>query len=65
AVGRGDAAARAADPSRAGGAPSGFAWTGAPPDAAGLRSAVGMVWRAVVLWVGLFGMLTIANWLGR
>jgi adenosylcobinamide-phosphate synthase len=62
---RGDAAALDADPSLSGGAPSGFDWTGAPPDAAGLRSAVGMVWRAVVLWVGLFGMLTIANWLGR
>ena len=44
---------------------SGFDWTGAEPDANGLRSAVGMVWRSVVLWILLFGMLTIANWLGR
>ena len=25
----------------------------------------GLVWRSVVLWILLFGMLTIANWLGR
>jgi adenosylcobinamide-phosphate synthase len=62
---RGDAAALDADPSLSGGAPGGFEWTGAPPDAAGLRSAVGLVWRSVVLWIGLYGMLTIANWLGR
>jgi adenosylcobinamide-phosphate synthase len=62
---RGDAAALDADPSLSGGAPGGFDWTGAPPDAAGLRSAVGLVWRSVVLWVALFAMLTVANWLGR
>lgn len=62
---RGDAAAPDADPSVSGGAPSGFDWSGAPPDPAGLRSAVGLVWRSVVLWIGLFGMLTIATWLGR
>jgi cobalamin biosynthesis protein CobD/CbiB len=42
-----------------------FEWTGADPDAASLRSAVGLVWRSVVLWILLFSMLTIANWLGR
>lgn len=62
---RGDAAALDADPSLSGGAPSGFDWAGSPPDATGLRSAVGLVWRSVVLWIGLFAMLTIANWLGR
>ena len=62
---RGDAAALDADPSLSGGAPSGFDWSGSAPDAGGLRSAVGLVWRSVVLWVGLFAMLTIANWLGR
>jgi adenosylcobinamide-phosphate synthase len=62
---RGDAAALDADPSLSGGAPSGFDWTGSPPDTTGLRSAVGLVWRSVVLWIGLFAMLTIANWLGR
>ena len=61
---RGDAAALDADPSLSGGAPSGFDWSGASPDAAGLRSAVGLVWRSVVLWVALFAMLTVANWLG-
>lgn len=47
------------------GAGTGFDWQGIEPDASSLRSAVGLVWRAVVLWVLLFAMLTIANWLGR
>ena len=44
---------------------SGFDWQGAVPDARGLNSAVGLVWRSVVLWIGLFAMITIAGWLGR
>ena len=43
----------------------GFEWQGTEPDAAGLRSSVGLVWRSVVLWISLFAMLTIAAWLGR
>ncbi|MBN9462642.1 MAG: CobD/CbiB family protein [Burkholderiales bacterium] len=43
----------------------GFEWQGSEPDAAGLRSAVGLVWRSVILWIGLFAMLTVATWLGR
>ena len=42
-----------------------FGWSGVEPDASSLRSAVGLVWRSVVLWILLFSMLTIANWLGR
>jgi adenosylcobinamide-phosphate synthase len=42
-----------------------FDWQGAEPAAEGLRSAVGLVWRSVVLWIALFAMLTLANWLGR
>jgi adenosylcobinamide-phosphate synthase len=42
-----------------------FEWSGVEPDAISLRSAVGLVWRSVVLWILLFSMLTIANWLGR
>jgi adenosylcobinamide-phosphate synthase len=42
-----------------------FEWSGVEPDAGSLRSAVGLVWRSVVLWILLFSMLTIANWLGR
>ncbi len=42
-----------------------FEWTGAEPDAAGLNSSVGLVWRAVLLWVFLFGLLTMATWLGQ
>jgi adenosylcobinamide-phosphate synthase len=53
------------DPNVSAASGSGFDWTGAEPDANGLRSAVGLVWRSVVLWILLFGMLTIANWLGR
>jgi adenosylcobinamide-phosphate synthase len=54
-----------ADPSLAGASSGGFDWPGSPPDAAGLRSAVGLVWRAVVLWVALYAMVTVATWLGR
>jgi len=43
----------------------GFEWPGAEPDAGALRSAVGLVWRSVVLWISLFAMVTIAAWLGR
>ena len=43
----------------------GFDWQGAEPGSEGLRSAVGLVWRSVVLWISLFAMLTVANWLGR
>lgn len=42
----------------------GFDWSGSTPDAASLRSAVGLVWRSVVLWILLFAMLTVSNWLG-
>lgn len=43
----------------------GFDWQGAQASPGSLRSAVGLVWRSVVLWVALFAMLTMANWLGR
>ena len=51
--------------SPAGAQPGGFDWQGVEPDAQSLRSAVGLVWRALILWILLFAMLTIANWLGR
>lgn len=38
---------------------------GAEPGIDALRSAVGLVWRSVVLWIGLYAMLTVAGWLGR
>jgi adenosylcobinamide-phosphate synthase len=54
------------DPSLAlGQGTGGFDWQGSEPDAAGLRSAAALVWRSLVLWILLFGMVTIANWLGR
>mgnify|MGYP006271575467 CR=1 FL=1 len=43
----------------------GFEWQGAQPDSAGLRSAVGLVWRSVILWAGLFALVSLAAWLGR
>jgi adenosylcobinamide-phosphate synthase len=46
-------------------AEAGYEWQGADPGPESLRGAVGLVWRAVVLWVGLFAMLTVASWLGR
>jgi adenosylcobinamide-phosphate synthase len=42
-----------------------FDWSGNVPDTTALRSAVGLVWRTVVLWIGMFGLLTVAGWLGR
>jgi adenosylcobinamide-phosphate synthase len=29
-----------------------------------LRSAVGLVWRAVILWLVVIAMMTISTWLG-
>jgi adenosylcobinamide-phosphate synthase len=43
----------------------GFEPVGAEPGTEALRSAVGMVWRAVVLWIALFALLSAASWLGR
>lgn len=43
----------------------GFEFQGVLPDASGLRSGVGLVWRSVLLWLGLYAMLTLAAWLGR
>lgn len=43
----------------------GFEPLGSEAASDGLRSAVGLVWRSVVLWVALFAMMTVANWLGR
>lgn len=43
----------------------GFEQQGAEPGVDAMRSAVGLVWRSVVLWVALYAMLSVANWLGR
>ena len=37
---------------------------GREPEAAHLRSVVGLVWRSVVLWMGLLALLTLARLLG-
>jgi adenosylcobinamide-phosphate synthase len=41
-----------------------FDWIGEPADPVALKSAVGMVWRAVILWVSIFALLTIASHVG-
>ena len=43
----------------------GYEPAGIEPGPESLRSAVGLVWRSVVLWISLFAMLNAANWLGR
>ncbi len=43
----------------------GYEPAGIEPGPESLRSAVGLVWRSVVLWIALFAMLSAANWLGR
>jgi adenosylcobinamide-phosphate synthase len=42
----------------------GFDWSGALADPSALRSAVGLVWRAVVLWLAFFGIVTVSSWVG-
>ncbi len=37
---------------------------GEEADPACLQSAVGLIWRAVVLWLMLIGLVTVASWLG-
>lgn len=69
ATGGGALGLRLADPQTearwAANAEAGFEPQGAEPGSDGMYSAVGLVWRSVVLWVSLFAMLTIATWLGR
>ncbi len=68
AAGGGAIGVRVADPeleARWSSADRGFDWQGGEPDASGLRSAVGLVWRSVILWISLFALLTMAAWLGQ
>ena len=37
---------------------------GMEPTERSMRSAVGLVWRAIIVWMALLAMLTIAVWLG-
>ena len=37
---------------------------GMEPTERTMRSAVGLVWRAIIVWMALLAMLTIALWLG-
>jgi cobalamin biosynthesis protein CobD/CbiB len=42
-----------------------FDWQGAEADAQGVRSAAGMLWRAVVLWLGVFAVLSVVGGWGH
>ena len=42
----------------------GFEWQGVSPDASGLRSAVGLIWRSLVLWLVLLFIVSIAKVVG-
>ncbi|MEB2317886.1 MAG: hypothetical protein OZ935_04375 [Pseudomonadota bacterium] len=50
---------------RGNGASGPFDWVGAPPDAAGIRSAIALIWRAATLVVGLFVLVSLSSWLGN
>jgi adenosylcobinamide-phosphate synthase len=43
----------------------GFDYPGAAPQPASLRAAAGLVWRSLVLWLGLFALITVSAWMGR
>ena len=50
--------------SRVDGAAPAFDWRGAPPDAGGIRSTIGLVWRTATLVIGLFVLVSLSSWLG-
>ena len=50
-----------ADPDAIGAAGS---TAGAAPQLGHLQSVVGLVWRSVILWMGLLALLTLANLVG-
>ncbi len=37
---------------------------GDPPDAQHLQSAMYLLWRTLIVWVGLLLLLTLARWVG-
>jgi cobalamin biosynthesis protein CobD/CbiB len=41
-----------------------FDWHGAEPDVPGVRSAIGLIWRAATLLFGLFALVSLSGWLG-
>ncbi|MFA7504134.1 MAG: hypothetical protein WCZ28_05500 [Burkholderiaceae bacterium] len=46
------------------GVPGSFDWMGAPPDAAGIRGTIALIWRAATLVIGLFVLVSLSSWLG-
>lgn len=73
AVGGGALGLQLADPDRDGSWASARAdarsssidWSGAPPDAGGIRSTIGLIWRAATLVIGLFVLVALSGWLGH
>jgi len=41
-----------------------FDWRGTVPDAGGIRSTIGLLWRAATLVVGIFVLVALSSWLG-
>lgn len=56
--------AQAGDPRFTGRGPDSGSTPGREPEAAHLRSVVGLVWRSVVMWMVLLALLTLARLLG-
>lgn len=50
---------------RADGLGPAFDWRGAAPDVGGIRSTIGLIWRAATLVVGIFVLVALSSWLGR
>ena len=42
-----------------------FEWPGRPVEGASLRLGMRLVYRSLLLWLGLFGLLGLASWLGH
>jgi len=68
AVGSGAIGVRLADPAleaRWAAAPRAFECPGAEAQPGSLPAAAGLVWRSLLLWLGLFALITVSAWMGR
>lgn len=68
AVGSGALGVRLADPALAqrwAGSARPFECPGGEAQPASLPGAAGLVWRSLLLWIGLFALITVSAWMGR
>ncbi|ODT34445.1 MAG: hypothetical protein ABS55_11555 [Lautropia sp. SCN 70-15] len=68
AVGSGALGVRLADPALAqrwAGSERPFECPGGEAQPASLPGAAGLVWRSLLLWIGLFALITVSAWMGR